>query len=292
MKSRRISILAAGVVLVGALSAGSGASAIEVPPLDLPLPEISLEEVENLIGVEVPPAGVGLVTFVHFPVDVPLVIDDVPYTTLTLDVTQEEGVTTRNATPGDSDESTSAPECSDGSYTRVGKQWHEADLPVTFAVNRASIPDYMSPWLTTRSLREAHHVWAETNSKCNEKDAIDFSFNFIGYTNAHIGYDQTNSIDFGPLDHPVAISYVWYTDQRIREVDMRLNTKYMWTNRAGAKRYNVKNVAAHEIGHHLGLDDLNNQHGSLTMYGLIAKGEMRKTTLGRGDVRGAQVLTP
>jgi hypothetical protein len=51
-------------------------------------------------------------------------------------------------------------------------------------------------------------------------------------------------------------------------------------------------VAVHEIGHTLGLDDLSKPHGSLTMFGVIGKGELRKTSLGKGDVRGAGLIEP
>jgi hypothetical protein len=236
---------------------------------------------------------VGLLVHADFPRAHPLEVDGSAFTAITLDV-KRSGVVTRSAVPAGSanpgDEKVE--ECTDPAFASVGKTWSSQDLPVEFAFNRSTTPRYMSPWLTTRSLREAHQVWGETNTKCNEDDAIDFSFNYIGEDKAHIDYDGINVTDFGQLGNAVGLSYVWYTNSRIREVDLRFNRDYLWTKRPGESRYNVKNVAVHEIGHHLGLDDLTSPHGALTMFGVVDKGELRKTTLGRGDVRGAELLTP
>ena len=291
MNVRRLSVLSATAVLIGALIAQPGRAALPDPT---PLPQLSLEEVQSLFHVHAPPAGVGMLVFADFPLENPLKIDGLSLTALTLDVTGS-GVVTRNAVASSAAESDEkVEECTDPAFGTVGKKWDSSDLPVKYALNRSSVPEYMSPWLATRSLREGHQVWGESNSKCNESDPIDFSFQYVGDANAHIKYDGTNVTDFGRLGKALGVSYVWYTSTRIREVDLRINKEYMWTNiaRKSAKRYIVKNVVVHETGHHLGLDDLSSPHESLTMFGVISKGELRKTTLGRGDVKGAEVLSP
>ncbi|HYI45912.1 MAG TPA: matrixin family metalloprotease [Actinomycetota bacterium] len=284
-------------IFISLTSAAIFAGAVVLPgqaaPTLVTLPKLTLAQVQDLARVDVPPAGVGLLVHADFPPTKPLEVAGDAFTSITLDVTSK-GVVTRSATPKNSGSATDekVDECTDPTFASVGKRWSAQDVPVEFAFNRKSVPSYLSPWLTTRSLREAHHAWAETNTKCSDDDAIEFSFNYVGEVSAHIKYDNLSVADFGELDHATAISYVWYTNSRIREVDLRFNKNYMWTNRPGIPRYNVKNVAVHEIGHHLGLDDLTNPHGSLTMYGVVSKGELRKTTLGRGDVKGAELLTP
>ena len=289
MDVRRLSVVIVLAALVGSLFAQPGRAALPDPTL----PQLSLADVQQMFHVDAPPAGVGMLVFADFPLENPLKIGGVSFTAISLDVTGD-GVVTRNAvTASSADSDDKVEECTDPAFGTVGKKWDAQDLPVNYAFNRSTVPDYMSPWLATQSLREGHQVWGETNTKCNENDAIDFSFHYVGDANAHIKYDGTSVTDFGKLGKALGVSYVWYTSTRIREVDMRLNKEYMWTNIPGTtKRYMVKNVVTHETGHHLGLDDLASPHQSLTMYGVIDKGELRKTTLGRGDVKGAEVLSP
>lgn len=259
------------------------------------LPAVSLADALELAGVALPTDGSGLILHADFPAGSPYNVGGASYTALTLDLTPD-GVKTLSAVPASAASAapgTEVEECTDPAFASVGKRWNEEDLPIDFAINHRTVPNYMSPWLTTRSIREAHQVWGLTNSKCESKDSIDFRFNYVGSSRARVKYDQVSIAEFGRLGRAVAMSYVWYSGTRIREVDLRLNKSYRWTNRAGvSKRYNVKNVAVHEIGHALGLDDLGQPHGSLTMFGVIGKGELRKTTLGKGDVKGAQLAQP
>ena len=282
------------LTVISLLAAGMAAPTQATNTLDLPV--LTLDEALGLAGVELP-GDASLIFHADFPTDSPFTTATGAFTALTLDITPA-GVRTLSAVPVSAADNTdgieNVEECTDPAFSSVGKRWSSDDLPIEFAINHSTIPKQMSPWLTTRSIREAHQVWGLTNSKCESgKDSIDFRFNYIGSTNKRVGYDGTSTTDFGRLELPVALSYVWYTNARIREVDLRLNSRYKWTNRIKARHlYQVKNVAVHEIGHTLGLDDLGKPHGSLTMFGVIGKGELRKQSLGKGDVRGAEVSEP
>lgn len=259
------------------------------------LPVVSFADALALADVALPTDGSGLILHADFPASSPYKVGGASYTALTLDLTPN-GVKTLSAVPAsaaDAGPGSEVEECTDPAFASVGKRWSTEDLPIRFAINHRTLPKYMSPWLTTRSIREAHQVWGLTNTKCDNKDSIDFRFNYVGSARAHVGYDKVSITEFGRLGRAVAMSYVWYSGTRIREVDLKMNKSYMWANRPDAlTRYNVKNVAVHEIGHALGLDDLSNPHGSLTMFGVIGKGELRKTTLGKGDVKGAELTQP
>jgi hypothetical protein len=57
--------------------------------------------------------------------------------------------------------------------------------------------------------------------------------------------------------------------------------------------YDLQNVATHEFGHWIGLDDLfDDSDRDLTMYGFGAGGEVKRRTLGTGDISGKNALEP
>ena len=57
--------------------------------------------------------------------------------------------------------------------------------------------------------------------------------------------------------------------------------------------YDVQNIATHEFGHWVGLEDLYDEaDGDLTMYGFSAGGEIKKRSLGTGDITGKNELAP
>ena len=289
-RSRFGALVLVGGLLGAALAAPSASSTV----LDLPVLDAST--LLDIAGMELPPEGVNLEIHADFPVESPLIIDGVGFTSLTASVTPEGGVQTHNATPAAADTSAAeAPECADTFYTPTGRAWQENDLPVVWRFRRGSTPEGMGVWRTQKSLREAHSVWSTSKSRCTDSDAIDFDWDFGGLTKKGVKYDQVNSVEFGALGAgALAINYTWYTGTRILEVDLRFNKgDYPWTNREGGRnKFQVVNVATHELGHQIGLDDLYDPHGALTMFGRIDRGEMNKTSLGAGDVRGASRLQP
>jgi len=57
------------------------------------------------------------------------------------------------------------------------------------------------------------------------------------------------------------------------------------------KAFDIQNIATHEFGHAIGLDDLyDSLYRELTMYGYSSKGETIKCSLEEGDIAGAQEL--
>jgi matrixin len=285
------------LALVAATSSMAPAASTEA----IPLPSLSADRLLDLAKIDLPPAGVSLEIHADFPVDAPLVVDDGSYTAITATVNSLGDVTTQSAVAtdavqadGEAAHAQAVDECSDSFFTPTGRKWQAEDLPVVWVFRRGSIPGGLGLYRTQHSLRAAHSSWKTSNSNCGESDRIDFDFEFGGLTNKKIDYDGANVIDFGPLDNALAINYTWYEGPRALEADLRFNSRdYRWTNREGGKnRYQIANVAAHELGHQIGLDDLGDPHGGLTMFGRVLRGEMGKLSLGAGDIRGASVLTP
>lgn len=284
--------LLAGGLLTAALTATAPA---QTTPLRLP--DLAAPDLLAIAGVPLPPDGVTLQLHADFPDDAPLDVAGRTFHSLTADVASDGSVTMLSATPAAPATATSAglDECTDPTFAPTGPRWYESDLPVQWRFRRGSVPDGVGRFRSQYALQEAHQVWSQAKTTCKGGGDVSMEFRFDGPSRRKVAYDGVNVVDFGPLGAgAIAMNYTWYEGSHIVEVDLRLNRgDYRWTNRPGGKnRFQVENVAAHEIGHQLGLDDLADPHGALTMFGRISRGEMSKTTLGRGDLRGAAALSP
>jgi len=117
-------------------------------------------------------------------------------------------------------------------------------------------------------------------------------FIYQGITGRSAGArDGYNVVAWGPYSNPnvIAVTYIWYTGDKIIETDTRLNTRFKWSLTGEAGKMDVQNIMTHEFGHWCGLDDLYEDRDYwLTMYGYASYGETYKRTLGLGDVLGLQ----
>jgi hypothetical protein len=115
--------------------------------------------------------------------------------------------------------------------------------------------------------------------------------------------DNQYSISWGPLNSGIiAETTMWYypgkPPRSIVEFDIVFNSALPWgIDRDGegdkdtTTAYDIRNIATHEAGHPVGLDDIyDEQSGMLTMYGYGDIGETQKISLEPGDIKGAQVL--
>ena len=281
-----VSVLAV-IALVGAGLVAPSVSASGWPLFDK---AAALE----LAGVDVP-AGVGLIVHTDFGADEPLVVDGIAYRSLTLDITPDGAVVTRNAVAGGEAHSDDGPtgQCNDPTFKPLGIQWDKESVPVLWRMDKKSVPDYLAEEKTLLTVRAAHRVWPQSRTTCSTDDQNELRYNYLGHTRKNPKYDHTNIVDFGTLPKSaLAQNYTWYVGKEIVEVDLRMNSNYKWTNVPGVNRYQVLNVVTHELGHQVGLDDLSDPHQGLTMYGLIDRGETKKADLGFGDLKGAWAVSP
>ncbi len=112
--------------------------------------------------------------------------------------------------------------------------------------------------------------------------------------------DGNNEVYFGSIDdsNAIAITIVWGTfggrpsarelvewDQVYDQVD------FGWSATGEPGKMDFENIATHELGHSIGLDDLYDSACSEeTMYGYASEGDTNKRTLEAGDIAGAQKL--
>lgn len=115
-------------------------------------------------------------------------------------------------------------------------------------------------------------------------------------------YDGKNIVSWGRLGRGIiAVTTVWYypSTGEIVEFGMVFSTAYRWgIDRDGeggnyvlTGAFDVRNIATHEAGHTLMLDDLyEDAESALTMYGYGDFGETYAISLGVGDISGVKAI--
>jgi len=190
---------------------------------------------------------------------------------------------------------------SDTNYGLTG--WHLPIGGITWKLNSSTVPSSVgSPGVSAATaartaITDAFATWTAADT---QKVFIDG-----GNTTAkNARFDRINAILWKNIGAgSIAVTYVWYYTATglVAEVDMIFNKGYPWRvftdNVAGCSTqydaYDLLNIATHEIGHWVGLDDLyNDSDADLTMYGFGAGGELKKRTLGTGDISGVNEVTP
>ncbi|MGH2755646.1 MAG: matrixin family metalloprotease [Actinomycetota bacterium] len=260
------------------------------------LPEVDIDTILEMAGVDAPELGTGLLIHIDWPVEAPFELDGVELSSLTVNITETGVAETHQAlAASETSGKNASKECSDRAFVRTGPRWPADAFPIVWRFRKSSGPAGIDRSDLIDQLEAAHESWEQPRSTCAKKPEIKFSFRYAGKTAKGIKYDGTNTIDFGSLGgRAIGMNYIWYKDGKFLETDLRLNkADYKWTIRPRAKRkYHVINVVTHELGHQVGLEDLGDPHGRLTMFGRSRRGERSKVTLGRGDLKGVDALSP
>ncbi len=87
----------------------------------------------------------------------------------------------------------------------------------------------------------------------------------------------------------LGVTFVWFSRDsgELLEVDTVFNKRHPWATfpngpecQSSPDAYDLQNIATHEFGHWVGLDDLfDDAHKDLTMYGFSAGGEIKRSSL-------------
>ena len=121
------------------------------------------------------------------------------------------------------------------------------------------------------------------------------------YTTGAVVYgvqDYKNAITFGnyPTAGVIAVTTVWYNPatKAIVEFDVMFDTDWTWGDAtADSSKMDLQNIATHEFGHGVGLNDVYDSVCSpVTMYGYSDYGETQKRTLEPPDINGLLTLYP
>ena len=112
--------------------------------------------------------------------------------------------------------------------------------------------------------------------------------------------DNKNEVYFADVDYEgaIAIAIVWGIfggppgRRELVEWDMIFDdVDFDWSATGESGKMDFENIATHELGHSVGLDDLYDERSSeQTMYGYAGYGETKKRTLEDGDINGVYQL--
>lgn len=197
--------------------------------------------------------------------------------------------------------------CSDAAYKFLGFKeygtynWYLGDGPNPAGLSDADIRDEYGHSL-------GNVTGQHTDCSDYPNDKVSATANYEGKTTRESNMnsdgvcgskDGTSVWDAKDVGSWLAMT-CWWTNSvpgakdDLKEADVRFITvQHDWTADASAGcsyRYAIRNVGTHEAGHVFGLDDLYGDHANLTMFHASPSCQIRKRTLGKGDIEGLRSL--
>jgi hypothetical protein len=180
-------------------------------------------------------------------------------------------------------------------YALLGRGVRLKSLPVDYVINPVN-PDNLGKGLVVSEIMEAADEWdTHTASSLFGTAWIDYMADWD--SNAPDGRNEFVFENY-PDDGVIAVTVVWGyfsgppSIREIVEFDILFNTDFYWGDASGGSYVmDLQNIATHELGHGLGLDDLYETTClEETMFGYSSEGEIDKRTLEAGDIVGLEKL--
>lgn len=176
----------------------------------------------------------------------------------------------------------------DRCYRLVDKRWFS--LPIQFTLDFSSI-NKTDLSLIEKSVSKAAEIWNSASSRKLFNDVL-----IIGNNLSYGKNDGINSISFGKLKNKkeIAKTTFWYSrkTKEIIDADIKFNAYYFWGDaKNNSQVMDVQDIAAHELGHVLGLKDIYLRYcQDVTMFGYSNIGEIKKQTLESSDITAIKRL--
>lgn len=171
-------------------------------------------------------------------------------------------------------------------YRLLGLQW--TTVPVHYSINPVN-----SYGLDANNVIGAVQAAFATWDDWTATDLFEYDSTT---TSSAADLDGQNSVFWGPISNTnvIAETTLWINrrSREIVETDIKMNSIQPWGISPDVENaFDIQNIITHESGHVCGLGDLYGRPSSeLTMYGYSSPEEVKKNSLGQGDILGLQKL--
>jgi hypothetical protein len=179
-------------------------------------------------------------------------------------------------------------------YAFLGAKWKE--LPVEYVIDPDN-PDGLSEEFVANAIYLGAEEWDAHTSAELFNDVYTIDYNSSWDDDAP---DGRNELLFGdyPQEGVIAVTIIWGyfrgrpSSRKIVEFDILFDIDFTWGDATlNSTVMDLQNIATHELGHGVGLDDLyETVCAEETMYGYSDYGETKKRDLNAGDITGIQEL--
>ena len=179
------------------------------------------------------------------------------------------------------------------SFSYSGIHWRSP--AVTYKVDASN--SGLDPASTLSAVNASFNTWENEINSVGRPDTsiIDYTYNTSAVKTGGLVYDGENTVSWRPISASgvIAQTTYWYNrkTREIVEFDMVMNRSLQWATDGNASAFDIQNIATHEAGHTLVLNDLyKNGDNALTMYGYSRLGEISKRDLALGDCLGLEKI--
>jgi len=179
-------------------------------------------------------------------------------------------------------------------YSLLGIKWRA--LPISYVVNPTN-SGFSNDQDVLNAINAATYEW-DRNTNAGLFITPNFTDTKADWDNSTP--DGVNEYVFGewPDLDVISVTNIWYTrrSRQIVDYDVLFNTNFYWADCTVAgtncsKAMDLQNIATHETGHGIGLDDVySNACSTVTMYGYSWYGDIGKRDLAPADITGLQML--
>ena len=170
-----------------------------------------------------------------------------------------------------------------------GLHWEDSDLPVRWEIDQDGTADRTEEF---DAIRAGYQTWENVSGSY-------FTETYVGTTTSGLSiYDGHNVVSWGDSESGGSVIAVCWTRYdpgtgEILECDIEFQNDIIWSSTGEEGKFDVQNIATHEFGHTLLLEDLYGDGDSeKTMYGYGAEGETKKRTLHQDDIDGIRHIYP